>query len=178
MVTAAARQRQGTAPLEIDNPSRPDLARAPSFSVSFALFRLPRPAATTMPTPIRVLLADPEDPGTEPLGASLRRRGLDVVRVRDHASFTDAVATERFDVVVLDVRVTGPRTAGTLRALRDVDASTPVLLLALGSELARMADVLKPGRADFLLRPCQAETLIAAIQDASERESAPCLAVR
>jgi len=131
-----------------------------------------------MPTPIRVLLADPEDSAAALLGPSLRDRGMDVVCVRDYAGLTGVVASERFDVVVLDVRVTGAGTAGTLRAIRSVDASTPVLLLALGSDLAGMGDVLKPGGAGFLLRPCGTGALIAAIEDASERESVPSFAER
>jgi DNA-binding NtrC family response regulator len=131
-----------------------------------------------MPSPIRVLLADPDDPARNPLGATLRDRGMDVVCVRDPLGLAGLVAAQRFDVVVLDARLTGSGTAGALKAIRSVDGSTPVLLLALGSELAHMGDVLKPGYADFLMRPCAAETLIAAIEDASERESVPPPAAR
>ena len=126
-----------------------------------------------MPTPIRVLLADTHEPGVEPLASALRRRGIEVVAVSDHVVAQELIAAEHFDVVVIDVRLTGVRTANTITAIRKIDASTPVLLLAVGPELARMGDVLRPGLADFLLRPFPAETLIAAIEDASERESCP-----
>ena len=45
--------------------------------------------------------------------------------------------------------------------------------LGTGGDYQSVGDVLKPGYADFVLRPCAAETLIAAIEDASERESVP-----
>lgn len=122
---------------------------------------------------IRVLLADALDPDVEPLECALRCRGMDVVAVRDRTAVASMVASDRFDVVVLDLRLTGGSTASTLRAIRSVDASTPVLLLALGSDLCHVGEVLRPGVADFLLRPCPTETLIAAIRDASERESCP-----
>jgi len=122
---------------------------------------------------IRVLLADANDPGEEPLESALRARGMDVVAVRDRSAVASIVATERFDVVVLDLRLTAASTASTLRDIRGVDVATPILLLALGCDLARVSELLRPGVADFVLRPCQTETLIAAIRDASERESRP-----
>jgi two-component system C4-dicarboxylate transport response regulator DctD len=134
------------------------------------------PDLTTMPATIRVLLADTQEPGVEPLESTLRGRGMDVVSAQDRAVVEGLVATEHFDVVVIDFRVTGVGTASTIKAIRRLDATTPVLLLALGSDLARMGEVLKPGLADFLLRPFPAEALVAAIRDASERESCPPLA--
>jgi DNA-binding NtrC family response regulator len=122
---------------------------------------------------IRVLLADTLDPDADPLACTLRGRGMDVVAVRDRSVLAGMVASDRFDVVVLDLRLTDASTVSTLRAIRSVDVYTPVLLLTLGSDLCRMGEVLWPGGADFLLSPCPTETLVAAIEDASERESWP-----
>lgn len=117
---------------------------------------------------LRVLLAEP---GPTPVEGTLRDRGMDVTVVHDHAGAVDSVATERFDVVVLDLCM--DHAHGTLRRIRGVDASTPVLLLVQSSSLPDMVQVLRPGMADFLLQPCPPEALIAAIETASERESVP-----
>lgn len=119
-------------------------------------------------TRIRVLLAQPAPTTIE---GTLRDRGMDVTVVHDHVNAVDSLAAQRFDVVVLDSCMDHAHCA--LRDIRGVDATTPILLLVMGAELAGVVQVLRPGMADFLLQPCPPEALIAAIENASERESVP-----
>jgi DNA-binding NtrC family response regulator len=119
---------------------------------------------------MRVLLADDEKVYVESLAKILRRRGLDTVTVFDGPSATDAVSGGEFDVIVLDLRMPGMDGLTVLETIRSRDTLTPVILLTGHADLERVAKALKGGAVDVLLKPCPVDTLVAAIEDASERK--------
>jgi FixJ family two-component response regulator len=57
-----------------------------------------------------------------------------------------------------------------LQTIRKSDALTPVLLLTGHPDLEPTTKALKSGAADVLMKPCPVETLVSAIEDASERK--------
>ena len=127
-------------------------------------------SVTHMGVSMRVLLADDEQVYVESLAKVLRRRGFDVVAVFDGPTATCAISREEFDVVVLDLRMPGMDGLAVLEAIRSRDTLTPVLLLTGHADLDQAAKALKGGAADVLMKPCPVETLVSAIEDASERK--------
>ena len=119
---------------------------------------------------MRVLLADDEQVYVESLAKVLRRRGFDVVAVLDGPAATRAISQEEFDVVVLDLRMPGMDGLAVLEAIRSRDTLTPVLLLTGHADMDQAAKALKGGAVDVLMKPCPVETLVSAIEDASERK--------
>ena len=119
---------------------------------------------------MRVLLADDEQVYVESLAKVLRRRGFDVVAVLDGPAATRAISREEFDVVVLDLRMPGMDGLAVLEAIRSRDTLTPVLLLTGHADMDQAAKALKGGAVDVLMKPCPVETLVSAIEDASERK--------
>lgn len=119
---------------------------------------------------MRVLLADDEKVYVESLAKVLRRRGFDVVAVFDGPSAIDAVSRAEFDVIVLDLRMPGMDGLAVLEKVRSCDTLTPVLLLTGHADLERATKALKNGAADVLMKPCPVDTLVSAIEDASERK--------
>ena len=119
---------------------------------------------------MRVLLADDEQVYVESLAKVLRRRGFDVVAVFDGPAATRAISQEEFDVVVLDLRMPGMDGLAVLEAIRSRDTLTPVLLLSGHADMDQAAKALKGGAVDVLMKPCPVETLVSAIEDASERK--------
>jgi len=119
---------------------------------------------------MRVLLADDEKVYVESLAKVLRRRGFDVVAVLDGSSAMDAATGAEFDVIVLDLRMPGMDGLAVLQTIRRSDTLTPVLLLTGHADLEHTTKALKSGAADVLMKPCPVETLVSAIEDASERK--------
>jgi DNA-binding NtrC family response regulator len=119
---------------------------------------------------MRVLLADDEKVYVESLAKVLGRRGFDVVAVFDGPSAIEAVSATDFDVIVLDLRMPGMDGLAALQTIRKSDALTPVLLLTGYADLEPTTKALKSGAADVLMKPCPVETLVSAIEDASERK--------
>ncbi len=119
---------------------------------------------------MRVLLADDEKVYVESLAKVLRKRGFDVIPVFDGLSAIEAVSGADFDVIVLDLRM--PRMDGlaALQSIRSGDTLTPVLLLTGHADLECATKALKSGAVDVLMKPCPVETLVSAIEDASERK--------
>jgi DNA-binding NtrC family response regulator len=124
-----------------------------------------------MSQPIRVLLADDEKVYVESLAKVLGRRGVAVSVAFDGRAALGLATQAEFDVIVLDLRMPGMDGLETLRAIRSHDTLTPVLLLSGHADLEQATQALRAGAADFLLKPCSVETLVAAIEDASERKA-------
>jgi two-component system, OmpR family, response regulator len=124
-----------------------------------------------MASTIRVLIADDEVEYTESLARVLRRRGLHVDVVGDGMAALQTLSGAEFDVVVLDLRMPGLDGLTTLQQIRSRDQLTPVLLLSGNADLERVSTALASGAADFLLKPCEVETLVSAIEDAAERKA-------
>jgi DNA-binding NtrC family response regulator len=120
---------------------------------------------------IRVLLTDDEAEYLDSLARALRRRGLDVVTAGDGLAALGHLASQEFDVIVLDLRMPGMDGLTTLAAIRRRDPLIPVLLLSGQADLPSVASALRQGVADFLAKPCPVEALVSAIEDASEKKA-------
>ena len=123
---------------------------------------------------IKVLFVDDEMLYVEALAPALRRRGLEVEAVvRGEDALAALSRSDDVDVVVLDLR---PGLSGieTLEALRVRQAALPVLVLSGTADVVTSARALELGAADVLLKPCDVESLVAAIENACERAGAAC----
>lgn len=79
---------------------------------------------------------------------------------------------ERFaGVVISDLRMPGIDGQGLFNRLRQIDPELPVIILSGHGDLACAVDLVKRGAYDFLSKPCDADTLIAATRRALEKRS-------
>lgn len=124
-----------------------------------------------MAVPIRVLLVDDEKAFVDSLRRILVRRGMDVCVAHDGMTALSSLNMGGFDVVVLDMRMPGMDGLTTLEEIRRRDSLTPVLMLTGYMDLERVTVALKGGAAEILTKPCPIDTLITAIENASERKS-------
>ncbi len=123
-----------------------------------------------MTTQIRALLVDDEKIFLDSLTKVLVRRGIEVRTAQDGYKALESLKMEKFDVIVLDMRMPGMDGLSTLKAIRENDTLTPVILLTGNIDLKRVSDALKEGAAEVLLKPCPVETLVACIENAYERK--------
>jgi DNA-binding NtrC family response regulator len=119
---------------------------------------------------IRVLLIDDETVFVESLTKVLTRRGMNVQSASNGARSLELLTDDGFDVIVLDMRMPGMDGLATLRAIRDRDPLTPVILLTGHIDLKQVSDALKAGAAEVLLKPCPVQDLISSIENAHERK--------
>jgi len=123
-----------------------------------------------MTTGIRVLLVDDETVFVDSLTNVLTRRGIRVQSAPDGYRALELLSNERFDVIVLDLRMPGMHGLDTLKAIRERDALIPVLLLTGHINMNHVSEALQAGVSDFLMKPCPAETLVSSIENAYERK--------
>ena len=119
---------------------------------------------------IRVLLIDDEAVFLESLTKVLARRGMSIQSAHDGYKALEILTSEEFDVIVLDVRMPGMDGLATLKAIRNRDALTPVLLLTGHIDLDQVLQAMKGGVGEVFLKPCPVENLVSAIENAYERK--------
>ncbi len=119
---------------------------------------------------IRVLLIDDETVFVESLTKVLTRRGMNVQSASNGARSLELLTDDGFDVIVLDMRMPGMDGLATLRAIRDRDPLTPVILLTGHIDLKQVSEALKAGAAEVLLKPCPVQDLVSCIENAHERK--------
>ncbi len=123
-----------------------------------------------MTSRIRALLVDDEKVFIESLTKVLIRRGISVQAAPDGYKALELLKNGGFDVIVLDMRMPGLDGLGTLKAIREHDTLTPVIVLTGAIDVKQVSDALKAGAAEVLLKPCPVENLVSCIEDAYERK--------
>jgi len=123
-----------------------------------------------MTSRIRVLLIDDETVFVDNLVAVLTRRGMKVESANDGLKALDLLSNEPYDVLVLDLRMPGMDGIELLKAIRERDVRTPVILLTGQLSIKQLAEAVKEGVAEVMLKPCRIDTLISCIENAHERE--------
>ena len=119
---------------------------------------------------IRVLLIDDETVFVDSLTKVLTRRGFRVQSASDGLKALELLTNEIFDVLVLDMRMPVMDGIATLKAIRERDALTPVVVLTGNPNMKQLAEALKEGAADVVLKPCPVDMLVSCIENAYERK--------
>ncbi len=115
-------------------------------------------------TPTRLLIVEDEPQLRDAVSRALRMEGYDVGTAHDGSTGLSAMATERPDLVVLDVLMPQMDGLEVCRRLRRNGDSTPVLMLtALDSVSDRVAG-LDAGADDYLVKPFALEELFARVR--------------
>ncbi len=123
-----------------------------------------------MTSRIRVLLIDDEKVFVDNLAGILTRRGMKVQSVNDGLKALDLLTNELYDVLVLDMRMPGMDGVELLKAIRERDVQTPVIVLTGQVSIKQLTEALKEGVAEVMLKPCRIETLVSCIENAHERK--------
>jgi len=119
---------------------------------------------------IKVLVADDEEDFLASLSKTLSRRGFEVATATDGRKALDMVSCSEFDVILLDLRMPVMDGFTALKEIRKLDKLTPVILLSGHVDIGFVTESLKEGAAEYLLKPCQVETIVSALETASERK--------
>jgi DNA-binding response OmpR family regulator len=120
---------------------------------------------------VRVLLVEDDRMIGESVRTALRQSGDAVDWVRDGAAADGTLATERFDLVLLDLGLPQRDGLDVLRALRARGDATPVIVLTARDALASRVAGLDAGADDYIVKPFELDELLARMRAVTRRHA-------
>jgi DNA-binding response OmpR family regulator len=120
---------------------------------------------------MHVLLVEDDRMIGESVRAALKQDGHAVDWLRDGNAADTALATEEFDVVLLDLGLPGRDGIDVLRALRARRKTTPVIVLTARDALQDRVAGLDAGADDYVVKPFQLEELSARMRAVVRRRT-------
>ncbi len=120
--------------------------------------------------PIRVLIVDDEEELASIIAERLQFRGMDAQTALEGKKALKLVEESPPHIVVLDLMMPGLGGLEILKRIKTINKNLPVILLSgYGSkELAK--EGMNLGAIDYVMKPCDIDSLIAKIQEAVEKK--------
>ncbi len=118
----------------------------------------------------RILWIDDEIVSLKSLVFLLRNRSYYVREVSSGDDGCDILQKEHYDLVLLDEIMPGKDGLATLKDIRKIDASIPVVMVTKSEELSMIDKAYTQGVSDFLVKPLKPNQLIATCKRLLERE--------
>ena len=113
-----------------------------------------------------ILLVDDEEVFTTNMSKLLKNRGYRVSAVNDGDSAIRALQEDRYDVVVLDLKMPGMDGITTLKEIQRLGLFTETLILTGHGSIDTALEALKLGAYDYLTKPCEIDDLVEKIEGA------------
>ncbi|MFN0205556.1 MAG: sigma-54-dependent transcriptional regulator [Planctomycetota bacterium] len=107
----------------------------------------------------RILIADDDPLGREFLGEALRSLGYDVTAVGTAEDAIERVGKDVPDVVLTDYQMGVKTGVDLLKEIKRRSPKTSVAILTAYGTVERAVEAMREGAEDFLLKPCNPETL-------------------
>ncbi len=120
---------------------------------------------------IKVLLIDDEMEFVETLAERLELRGYISKIAGDGESGISRLANESFDVAILDLMMPGLSGLDTLRQIKEIDATLPVIMLTGHGSTKDGMEGMRMGAFDFLMKPLDINDLMEKIKLALSKSS-------
>ncbi|MGC9348430.1 MAG: response regulator transcription factor [Anaerolineae bacterium] len=111
-----------------------------------------------------VLVVDDDQRLLTMLGRTLSYEGFQVVTAKDGQEALDKIWEQQPDVIVLDWMMPKLDGVAVLRALRDQDDETPVLMLTARDAVHYRVEGLERGADDYLVKPFESIELVARVK--------------
>jgi CheY-like chemotaxis protein len=77
-----------------------------------------------------ILVIDDDSDVRTAIGSMLKRKGFDVLTARDGRSGLDLLRAGKFDAVIIDIFMPGMEGIATIRELRQLDSSIPIVAMS------------------------------------------------
>jgi two-component system alkaline phosphatase synthesis response regulator PhoP len=123
------------------------------------------------PGPARILVVEDDEAIAEGLRLNLARKGYTVEVAGDGRRALDRLADERFDLVLLDVRLPEVDGFEVCRRLRAGNDFTPVLMLTARNQADDVVYGLKLGADDYVVKPFDLAELLARVEGLLRRQA-------
>lgn len=118
----------------------------------------------------KILLVDDEIVFTGNMSKLLTTRGYRVTAVNSGDAAIKALEEEKFDVVVLDLKMPGMDGIATLTEIKKLGLFTETLILTGHGSIDTAMDAIRLGAYDYLTKPCEIDELVEKIEGAWEKK--------
>ena len=123
-----------------------------------------------MDTPF-VMLVDDEVPFAETTTKRLTKRNLNVLTAfSGKEALENLEKHQNLDVVILDVKMPGMDGIETLREIRKTYPLIEVIMLTGHATVESAIEGMKLGAYDYLMKPCEIETIVLKIEEATKKK--------
>ena len=119
---------------------------------------------------MRILIVEDERALCDTLAKSLKQKGYEADVCYDGDSALDWLLAEKYDLILLDLNLPGRDGMELLKALRERDRETRVLILSARSEVEDKVQGLDAGANDYLAKPFHLAELEARIRSLTLRQ--------
>ena len=123
----------------------------------------------TAPTPAQILIVEDKDSLRTMLRHALERQGHAVFEARDEPEAVRALQQSQISVVLSDLRLPQGDGFGVLRAAKELDTDTPVIVMTAYGSIEDAVKAMKQGALDFLAKPVDPDHLLLLVARALEQ---------
>lgn len=120
----------------------------------------------------RILVIDDEKTLRHFLRLHLQEQGYHVTEAASGKTALSLINNNRFDVALVDLRLTDMDGLDIVRRLRQVSPKTSVIILTGYASLDSAVEALRQGAHDYLTKPFDTRELLASVADGIARQSA------
>ena len=120
---------------------------------------------------LKVLYAEDTVDLNRAVSVVLEHEGLEVTTCYDGIQASEALASQVFDLVILDIMMPGKSGIDVLREMRATGDVTPVILLTAKTEVDDRVDGLMAGADDYLPKPFAMKELVARVHSLARRNT-------
>ena len=117
----------------------------------------------------KILIVDDEERFRTTMSKSLGAEGLDARTAGSAAEALKSLATEAFDVVILDVRMPEMSGVEALKKIKEIDPYLEVIIMTGYASVDTAREIMSTGAFDYLLKPYSIDTLLEKIDAAFDR---------
>ena len=118
-----------------------------------------------------VFVVDDDPSVRKALARLIRSAGLDVETYATPREFLDALPGDRPGCIVLDLSMPEVSGLDVQALLEDGGSDLPVIFLTGHGDISSSVAAMKAGAVDFLTKPCEGPRLLAAVENALERDA-------
>jgi DNA-binding NtrC family response regulator len=120
-----------------------------------------------------IMLVDDEVPFVETMTKRLDKRGLKVISAHSGVEALDVLEKEQgVDVIILDVKMPGMDGIETLKEIKRRHPLREVIMLTGHATVETAIEGMKLGAFDYLMKPCDIDTLVAKVNEAARKKQA------
>lgn len=122
---------------------------------------------TSPSSPARsVLIVEDEERFRSRLARAFRERGFDTREASDYESALAAARDESPEYLLVDLRMPGRSGLDVVRDVKELDPGTTAVILTGYGSIATAIEAVRLGAADYLTKPADVESILAAFQRA------------
>jgi DNA-binding NtrC family response regulator len=125
--------------------------------------------SSRVPAPARILIVEDKDSLRAMLRHALESQGHDVIEARDQPEAVQQLHEAQPSLVLSDLRLPEGDGLGVLRASKDLDADTPVIVMTAYGSIEDAVRAMKEGALDFLGKPVDPDHLLLLVHRALEQ---------